>query len=147
PDGPFIAVNLAITAGGGTLTDNHDGSWTYTPTLNDDTAVTFSFAVSDGIAAPVPDTATIDITPVNTAPVNTVLGTQEIDANTPTAIAGLSITDVDAASGTMTTTLGVTHGTLSVASAGGAAVTGSGTATVTLSGTLAQINTTLHAAN
>ena len=51
------------------------------------------------------------------------------------------------ASATITTTLSVLNGTLTVSSAGGAAVAGSGTGTVTLTGTLAQINTTLAAAN
>ena len=80
---------------------------------------------------------------MNDAPVNSVPGTQQIEANTSAAIAGLSIADADAGSGTLTTTLSVLHGTLTVASAGGAAVAGSGTASVTLTGTLAQINTTL----
>jgi VCBS repeat-containing protein len=145
PDGPFQAINLAIAGGAGTLHDNHDGTWTYVPAVNDDTSVSFSYLVSDGIAAPVANSATLDITAVNTAPVNTVPGAQDIDANTAAAIAGLAISDVDAASGMMTTTLSVASGTLTVSSAGGAAVTGSGTATVTLSGTLAQINTTLGA--
>ena len=41
---------LQISNGGGTLLDNHDGTWSYTPALNDDTSVTFSFSVTDGIA-------------------------------------------------------------------------------------------------
>ena len=66
---------------------------------------------------------------------------------TPLAIAGLSVSDVDAGGATIRTTLSVLHGTLTVASAGGAVVGGSGTATVTLTGSQAQINTTLAAAN
>ena len=62
------ATNLAISAGGGTLVDNGDGSWTYTPALNDDTSVSFSYSVSDGTAS-VAGSATLDITPVNDAPV------------------------------------------------------------------------------
>jgi predicted extracellular nuclease len=85
--------------------------------------------------------------PVNVAPVNTVPGAQDVEANTATAIAGLSILDTDAGAGTVTTQLSVLHGTLAVASAGGAAVLGSGTATVALTGTVAQINATLGAAN
>ena len=69
-DGPALtAVNLAIASGKGTLVNNPDGTWTYTPALNDDTAVTFTYAVSDGMAAPVATTASLDITPVNDAPV------------------------------------------------------------------------------
>src|SRR4029077_4898554 len=71
-DGPSLtAVNLAISAGNGTLVDNLNGTWSYTPAANDDTAVTFSYAVSDGVAAPVATGATLDITPVNDAPVTT----------------------------------------------------------------------------
>jgi Ca2+-binding RTX toxin-like protein len=81
----------------------------------------------------------------NDAPVNSVPGPQSVEANTLTAIGGLAVADTDAGGGIETTTLSVAHGTLNVASAGGAAVTGSGTNTVTLNGTLAQINTTLSA--
>ena len=71
-DGPGLtAQNLMIQSGSGTLVDNLDGTWDYTPTLNDDTSVTFSYEVTDGIAAPVPTTASLDITPVNDAPTTT----------------------------------------------------------------------------
>ena len=69
-DGPALtAVNLAISSGKGQLVSNPGGTWTYNPAANDDTSVTFSYAVSDGIAAPVATTASLDITPVNDAPV------------------------------------------------------------------------------
>jgi T1SS-143 domain-containing protein len=64
----LTAANLQIATGGGTLVDNHDGTWTYTPAANDDTAVSFSYTVSDGSTS-VPGSATLDITPVNDAPV------------------------------------------------------------------------------
>src|SRR6185503_4443032 len=65
-DGPSLsAINLAIASGNGTLVNNGNGTWSYTPAANDDTSVTFSYAVSDGIAAPVTTTATLDITPAN----------------------------------------------------------------------------------
>src|SRR4029453_17331640 len=71
-DGPALtAINLAISSGQGTLINNNDGTWSYAPALNDDTSVTFSYAVTDGIAAPVATTASLDITPVNDAPVTT----------------------------------------------------------------------------
>jgi len=42
-DGPSLsAINLAISSGNGTLVDNLNGTWSYTPALNDDTAVTFN---------------------------------------------------------------------------------------------------------
>jgi hypothetical protein len=70
-DNPSLtAVNLQITSGGGSLDNNGDGTWTYHPASNDDTAVTFSYGVSDGTAT-VATTATLDITAVNDAPVTT----------------------------------------------------------------------------
>jgi len=53
---------------------------------------------------------------------------------------------VDAGSGSVTVTLGVTNGTLSV-TGGTATISGSGTGTVILTGTVAQINATLNASN
>ena len=68
-DGPALsATNLQISSGGGTLDNNGNGTWTYHPALNDSTSVTFSYSVSDGVAAPVVTTASLDITPVNDAP-------------------------------------------------------------------------------
>src|SRR5262249_31929253 len=85
---------------------------------------------------------------VNDAPANAVPGPQVVNEDTNLAIPGLSISDVDAnpATQSMTTTLAVVNGTLTVAPAGGAGVAGSGTTTVTLTGTTNQINTTLGAA-
>src|SRR5436309_622163 len=49
--------------------------------------------------------------------------------------------------GSVSRTMSVAHGTLTVPSSGGASATGSGTGTVTLSGTISKINTTLSALN
>src|SRR5262245_682083 len=106
---------------------------------------TVTWQVDDGTAVSNASTTTITFTAVNDAPVNTVPGPQSIDGTTPHAIAGLAVSDADAGAGILTTTLSVAHGTLAVASAGGAAVAGSGTGMVTLTGTVAQINTTLGA--
>ena len=51
----------------GSLIDNGDGTWTYTPAANDDTSVSFSYTVTDGSLS-VAGSATLDITPVNDAP-------------------------------------------------------------------------------
>ena len=83
------------------------------------------------------------LTALNDGPVNHLPGAQSVEADTDLAIAGLSISDIDAGTATMTTTLSVAHGVLTLASAGGAVVSGSGTGMVTLTGTLAQINATL----
>ena len=90
-------------------------------------------------------TSFISITSVNDAPVNTAVPTtQSTNEDTTKAITGLFIADVDAGSGGMTVTLGVTNGTLTVAD-GTAGISGSGSSTVTLTGTVAQINSTLAA--
>jgi large repetitive protein len=48
-DGPSLtATGLAISTGSGSLVNNGDGTWTYTPALNDDTNITFTYTVSDG---------------------------------------------------------------------------------------------------
>ena len=91
------------------------------------------------------DTASITVTAVNDAPVNTVRGAQSVNEDTNLAISGLAIADLDAGAGVLTTTLLVNNGVLTVASSGGAVVSDSGTSWVMLTGTLAQINTTLAA--
>ena len=64
---PLSAVGLTITSGSGTLVDNLDGTWDFTPDANDDSSVSFSYDVTDG-SATVANTATLDITPVNDDP-------------------------------------------------------------------------------
>ncbi|MCA9139722.1 MAG: DUF2341 domain-containing protein, partial [Planctomycetales bacterium] len=63
----LTATGLAISAGSGTLVDNGDGTWDYTPAANDDTSVSFSYTITDGTDN-VAGTASLDITPVNDAP-------------------------------------------------------------------------------
>ncbi|MFN7306080.1 MAG: cadherin-like domain-containing protein, partial [Acetobacteraceae bacterium] len=61
---------LNLTASSGTLTNLGNGSWGFQGAANDDTSVTFSYQVSDGTVA-IATTATLDLTPVNDAPVIT----------------------------------------------------------------------------
>jgi hypothetical protein len=65
---PLAAIELQVAQGAGTLVDNNDGTWTYTPKINDDTQVAFSFLVTDGVAAPVAASATLDILPAQASP-------------------------------------------------------------------------------
>ena len=72
-DGPGLtATSLAIASGGGTLADNGNGTWNYTPVANDDTAVSFTYTVTDG-SLTAAGTANLDITPVNDAPTTSVV--------------------------------------------------------------------------
>ena len=93
------------------------------------------------------DTATINITAVNDAPVATITPTS-YSATEQTSLnlknTGLSISDVDAGSSSVSVTLSVTEGTLNVAAGiSGATVSNSGTSSVTITGTVAQINALL----
>jgi len=64
----LTAVNLSIASGNGVLVDNGDGTWSYTPADNDNADVSFSYTINDALSN-VASTATLDITPVNDAPV------------------------------------------------------------------------------
>ena len=63
-DGPSLsATGLTIVSGSGTLADNHNGTWSYTPALNDSSSVSFSYSVTDG-SLNAPGSAMLDITPL-----------------------------------------------------------------------------------
>jgi Cadherin-like domain len=84
-DGPaLIATGLTISSGAGTLVDNGNGTWSYTPALDDDTAVSFNYAVSDGTLT-TPGSANLDLTPVNDAPVAANQSVATLD-NTPVVL-------------------------------------------------------------
>jgi Ca2+-binding RTX toxin-like protein len=67
-DGDALTVQNLV-ASSGELVVNEDGTWSFTPAENDDTAVTFTYQISDGLAL-VASSASLDLTPVNDAPVN-----------------------------------------------------------------------------
>ncbi|MGL5735439.1 MAG: choice-of-anchor L domain-containing protein, partial [Beijerinckiaceae bacterium] len=102
-----------------------------------------SIVLNDGATNSNTARTTITVVSVNDAPVNTLPASYTTNEDVSVQLTGLSIADVDAASGTMTVTLGVNAGTLAATSGGGVTVGGSGTGTLTLSGTLANINTFL----
>jgi uncharacterized delta-60 repeat protein len=86
---------------------------------------------------------TVHVTPFNDAPVNTMPGSLGTPAGINYAIAGLSVSDPDSAS--LTTSLHVDHGKVTIAPVNGVTVLGNGTDWVTLIGSVAQINATLGA--
>src|SRR5206468_12988222 len=52
-DGPSLtASGLAIATGSGTLVDNGNGSWSYSPALNDDTHTSYLYSLSDRSLTP-----------------------------------------------------------------------------------------------
>jgi len=139
----LTATNLEIAIGNGSLVANANGTWTYTPAANDDTGVSFSYTITDGHGGSVAGTASLDITPVNDAPTNTVPGAQTVNSNTASAINGVAVADVD--SPNVSTTVSVGHGKLTVGTGGGATVSNNDTNAVTISGTLVQVNAALAA--
>jgi len=159
-DGPALtASGLAIATGNGTLVNNNDGTWTYTPAPNDDTAVSFNYTVSDGSLS-VGGSASMDITPVDDAPVNTLPDpTTNLDGvttneDTPLFFSvanGNAITVFDADivndAGTLTTTISVAQGTFTLGSTNGVTVSGNGSSSVTVSGTPTAINAALNGAS
>lgn len=115
-DGDTLSISSLTLAdsGAGSLTDNGNGSWTYSPTENffgED--VTFNFVVSDGTSGDeATASATLDVLSVNDAPVVTGMidesrtedtGTQSIDllqgASDPDTGDTLSITQLRLISG------------------------------------------------
>ncbi len=92
-DGDALTYSIVAQPARGTLTGT-GANLTYTPAVNLNGADLFTFKVNDGKADSAPATVSINVTPVNDAPVLTVPGTQ-------TATVGqalnfdLSATDVD----------------------------------------------------
>jgi uncharacterized repeat protein (TIGR01451 family) len=69
-DGDAMTALLVGTTAHGTLTLNANGSFTYTPTTNYNGPDTFTYRARDGQATGNVATVTINITPVNDAPVS-----------------------------------------------------------------------------
>ena len=91
-------------------------------------------------------TITVNLTNVGEAPVITAPASIAAEHETPVVLTGISVADADG--GTLTFTMAVDDGTLTVDTtvSGGVSagnVTGNGTASVTLTGTQTQINNTL----
>ncbi|MBE3769285.1 tandem-95 repeat protein [Vibrio parahaemolyticus] len=76
--------NLIIDKGNGTLVDNGDGTWTFTPQIDDDTEISFTFDIIDDEDLVVSGSANLDILPINDAPnaKNDVITTEEDTAVT-----------------------------------------------------------------
>jgi hypothetical protein len=146
-----VTITGTVTQINNLLAGNLSGTVTYTNNTNTPSASTvLTLSVNDqgntgaGGALASSDTATINITALNDAPTATITPTTySINEQATLTLhgTGLAITDVDAASGTMSVTLAVGTGTLTVtAGSTGATVSNSGTSTVTITGTVTQIN-------
>jgi uncharacterized repeat protein (TIGR01451 family) len=151
-----IVIMAPLAAINATLAD--PAGLTYAPAANINGNVTLTMTTSDqghtgaGGAQQDSDTSTITLAAVNDPPVNTVPSTATTLADTPMALTGISITDVDAGASLVTAVLSLSSGTLALSTSvpGGVSageVTGNGTAVVMLFSTFAKIDATLAAGN
>ncbi|MBD9387908.1 tandem-95 repeat protein [Agrobacterium sp. AGB01] len=139
-NGTSIVANGVVTVANGSVRLNANGTLTFIPTANYNGQTSFTYTVTSG---GVTETANVvvTVTPVNDAPVNTVPGAQTTAEDSPLAIGGVNVSDVDG--DTLTTTVSVTNGSLSVTAGGGSTISNNGTGAVTIAGTAAQINAAL----
>lgn len=132
-------INTALAAG-----------LTYTPTANFSGSGTIVMSTNDqgnsgGAALTDTDTVSISITAVNDAPVNTIPAGLQTDEGVALTITSLSVADIDAASGSVRTTLSVTAGSglLQLLSTSGVTVSGNNSNSVQITGTLTALNAAL----
>ncbi|MGL4397163.1 MAG: tandem-95 repeat protein, partial [Hyphomicrobium sp.] len=138
------SVTSVTQPANGSVTFAANGAMTYTPGSNFSGTDTFTYTVTSG---GVVETATVTITvnAVNDAPINTVPGAQTTVEDTAlifSAANGNAITVADVDS-TLTSTLTIANGTLTLGSISGVTVTGNGTGTLTVSGSASAINAAL----
>jgi VCBS repeat-containing protein len=136
--GTIVDINTALNGLTFTPTVGFAGAATITITTNDLGNVGFGGAQSDT------DALTVNVTAINDAPVNTVPGAQATNEDTLLMINGISVAD-DAGTNPVEITLGVTNGTLSLASLTGLTFTGgaNGTSSMVFTGTLTDVNAAL----
>jgi hypothetical protein len=133
--GPLGSINGLI--GSGLLS--------YVPAANASGNVTLGITINDqgntgsGGALTQSQNRTIAIAAVNDAPTLSAPASYAATEDTPRAINGITLGDVDAGSGTLTLTLTAASGTLNASASGGVSVTGSGSGSLVLGGTLANL--------
>lgn len=153
-DGAILTYALSGVVPAG-LTFNSNGSYSFDPSnaayqslaAGATQNIVAGYTITDQHGASSTSTLTITLAGTNDAPVNSIPGTVTTNEDTAKVITGLSISDVDAGSNTLSVSLSVAHGVLNVSSAAGVSLTGNGTTTVVLSGALTAINAALAAAN
>ena len=82
-DGTIVPLGVATEIPEGTLTVNPDGSVVFEPSLNFSGPVTFGYTLSDGQGGTDVATVTIDVTPVNDAPIPVDPTQPPLDPNDP----------------------------------------------------------------
>ena len=70
-DGPALSItSVSVASGGGSIVNNGNGTWTYTPAANFNGPVSFNYTASDGSLS-ASSTASLTLAAVNDAPVIT----------------------------------------------------------------------------
>ncbi|MHC2431769.1 hypothetical protein ACVIST_008514 [Bradyrhizobium elkanii] len=112
----------------------------YTLTVHDDGG-TANGGSNTGSGSTTGSVTAVDDGPTASVPADNSIGTAF--SHTNFAISGLSVADIDAASGNVTATIASSHANLTFNTAGLASFTNNSSHTVTLTGTVAQVNTAL----
>ena len=141
-DGDTLTITSVQDAVNGTVA-LVGGNVVFTPGANFNGAASFAYTVSDGHGGAATAKVTVNVAPVNDAPINVVPAGWTGFEDTPVHLPGIVITDVDAGTDTMTVTLTVPNGTLTATPGGGVTVSNSDPNSVTLKGTLTDINSYL----
>ncbi|WP_079202870.1 retention module-containing protein [Pseudomonas sp. CC6-YY-74] len=144
-NGTLMYNSQAVQIGQAIPAVGNQANLSFIPGSNWNGSTDFQYRASDvaGNVDQTPATVSILINPVNDAPVNQLPASYTTNEDTALKLSGLSVSDVDVASGLITVTLAVARGSLSAAAASGVNVSGAGTGILVLSGTLADINTYL----
>ena len=123
PEGKGLKAELITTTTRGSLLFNADGSFSYRPRSNDDTSDSFTYLIGDGTGVSNTARVTIDLLPVNDAPVART-DSFTLDTNTTLTVAAPGVlgndTDVESPTTALKSLLvtGVSHGTLTLNSNG-----------------------------
>ncbi|WP_310586347.1 tandem-95 repeat protein [Stutzerimonas frequens] len=135
-NGQPVAIGQTIPA------ENNQATISFVPDANWNGSTAFQYRASDaaGNLDQSPATVSIQVSAVNDAPVNQLPSGYTMAEDGSLKLSGLAVSDVDAASGSITVTLAVQQGVLEAASSAGVSVSGSGGSTLVLTGSLADIN-------
>ena len=86
PSGASLSISAVdVASGGGSIADNHDGTWTYTPAQDYNGPVSFSYTASDGTLT-ASSTASLTLAAVNDAPV----AATDVNAGAPVVEQGVN---------------------------------------------------------
>ncbi len=145
-DGDTLTITSFTQPTHGTVIDNGDGTWTYSPDEDYAGPDAFTYTVDDGSGSTRDATVTVTVDAVNDDPVLAIPGDQTVDEDTLLNLPAITITDVDAASGDLLVSLTVNNGSLTLGQTTGLSFTtgdGDQDAALTFTGTLDDLNAAL----